>query len=146
MTYHSYNVVFQEIPNEICLAFTIEGCPNNCVGCHSPFLREQNGITLTELELDHILGNYKDMITCVLFLGGDAFHDEIFLLSKKIKNMGLRVAMYSGNDSPNGKLFTFLNYYKIGSYISELGGLNSNKTNQRLYKIEDITKEFWDEF
>jgi anaerobic ribonucleoside-triphosphate reductase activating protein len=38
-------------------------------------------------------------------------------------------------------------YIKLGAYIEELGGLDSLKTNQRLYKItneqmEDITNHF----
>lgn len=144
MTYYNYDVVFQEIPSEISLAFTIEGCPNQCVGCHSPWLREQNGRVLDEEELAHIINIYKGEITCILFLGGDAFHREIIELSKTIKKMGYKVAMYSGNDTPNGNLFASLDYYKIGSYMHELGGLNSKTTNQRLYKIEDITKELYE--
>lgn len=139
MTYDRYDIVFQEIPNEISLAFTIEGCPNNCLGCHSPHLRQQNGKILNENELLDVLNKYNGTITCVLFLGGDAFHDEIFNLSLAIKQIGYKVAMYSGNDFPNGKLFTILDYYKIGSYNHELGGLDSKTTNQKLFKIEDIT-------
>jgi anaerobic ribonucleoside-triphosphate reductase activating protein len=46
-----------------------------------------------------------------------------------------------GTDSP-------FDYVKIGPYVEALGGLKSEKTNQRLYKRvedkwEDITSSFW---
>lgn len=143
VTYDSYDVVFQEIPNEVSLAFSIEGCPNNCKGCHSPHLREQNGNELTEEKLNEILDKYQDQITCVLFLGGDAFHNELYKLILKCKQRLLKTAFYSGNNTVNSKLVEVLDYYKVGGYIEELGGLDSPNSNQRLYKIEDITKKFW---
>ena len=145
VTYDNYDVVFQEIPNEVSLAFTIEGCPNNCEGCHSPHLREQNGIELTKDHLKKIINQYDNLITCVLFLGGDSFHDELYDLINLCKENSLKTALYSGNNSINGKLVEILDYYKIGCYIKELGGLNSKTTNQKLYKIEDITNLFWSE-
>lgn len=133
-------MVFQEIPNEVSLAFTIEGCPNNCEGCHSPHLRKQNGKELTKEHLCDILSEYKQC-TCVLFLGGDAFHDELKRLFLTCRQMLFKTAFYSGNNDINGELIRFLDYYKIGSYNSHLGGLNCLTTNQELYKIENITKE-----
>ena len=44
----SYDVVCQEIPDEITLAVNISGCPNRCPGCHSPWLWEDEGEALTE--------------------------------------------------------------------------------------------------
>jgi anaerobic ribonucleoside-triphosphate reductase activating protein len=148
VTYNKYDVVFQEIPNETSLAFTIEGCPNNCVGCHSPHLREQNGTELTQTELLKVLSKYGNNITCVLFLGGDAFHDEMYELFKVCSYFGYRVAFYSGNDVLNEKLFDYLTYYKVGHYNYKLGGLDNPNTNQRIYKynnfiLEDITGGFW---
>lgn len=140
VSYDKYDIVFQEIPNEVSLAFTIEGCPNRCKGCHSPHLRLQKGDKLDEVELKTILNKYKNDITCVLFLGGDAFHNEIYSFCKIIKDKyRLKTAFYSGFDMVNVKLFSVLDYYKFGSYKEELGGLNSPTTNQIMLK--NITKE-----
>ena len=43
---------------------------------------------------------------------------------------------------------TAFDYVKLGPYIESLGGLKSEKTNQRLYKRvgeewQDITSSFW---
>lgn len=150
VTYNRFDVVFQEIPNETTLAFTIEGCPNNCVGCHSPHLREQGNKELTKEVISDILLEYQGAVTCILFLGGDAFHDELYWLADHVKEIGYKTAFYSGNDILDEKMFDCLDYYKVGSYNEQLGGLNSRTTNQRLYKKEnneiiDITEAFWNE-
>ena len=43
LKYADYDIVFQEIPNEVTLAINISNCPNRCVGCHSPYLMEDVG-------------------------------------------------------------------------------------------------------
>jgi len=141
--YDKYDIVFQEIPNEVSLAFTIKGCPNNCKGCHSPHLRELTGLELNDLVILNLIEKYKDMITCVLFLGGDRWHKEISELCKTVHSKNIKTAMYSGNDIIDDILVRNLDYYKVGRYDENFGGLTSRTTNQRLYKIEDITKGFW---
>jgi anaerobic ribonucleoside-triphosphate reductase activating protein len=148
--YDNYDIVFQEVPNEISLAFTIKNCPNRCKGCHSPHLRENTGNILDEQILENILLKYKNSVTCVLFLGGDSYHKEILSLCKIIKKHQLKIAMYSGLNYINNELVKSLNYYKIGSYDEKLGGLTSKKTNQKFYKInngvlDDMTYMFWKE-
>lgn len=142
-------ICFQEIPNEISLSFSITNCPNNCPGCHSPYLKEDKGIPLLSV-LEIELNANKNFITCVLFLGGDDIKqmDDLIKCLKTCKRLGLKTALYSGFDEINQKLLPFLDYYKVGSYKEEFGGLKSTKTNQRLYKIEnnnlkDITYLFW---
>lgn len=148
--YDNYDIVFQEVPNEISLAFTIKNCPNRCKGCHSPYLRENSGNILDEEALENILLKYKYSITCVLFLGGDSCHKELISLSKIIKKYKLKIAMYSGLNYIDNELFEVLDYYKIGSYDENLGGLTSKETNQKFYKIKNgllynITYMFWKE-
>ena len=41
--YVNTEVVFEEIPDEITLAINVSNCPNQCPGCHSPYLREDIG-------------------------------------------------------------------------------------------------------
>ena len=151
----SYDIVFQEIPGEVTLALNLSGCPCHCPGCHSPHLAEDIGEELNEELLDAVMNQYSGLITCVCFMGGDAVPAEVARLAAQVK--GLKTAWYSGRPGdPNqpetiGRyphLSEAFNYVKFGPYIEELGGLKSEKTNQRLYKRvgekwEDITSSFW---
>jgi anaerobic ribonucleoside-triphosphate reductase activating protein len=129
--------VFQEVPNEIALGISISGCQIRCRGCHSRELWIDNGIPLTEKELDILLRNHRG-ITCLLLMGGEHDIDSLIKLfmyaHKKIKT-----AWYCGLDMiPKDKIgiLQYLDFVKIGHYDQELGGLDSPTTNQRLYKIE----------
>ena len=55
MKYNSIDILMQEVPDEISLAYEITGCPNMCKKCHSPELRDSTlGIELTsDLILKH---------------------------------------------------------------------------------------------
>ena len=35
LKYANFDVVFQEVPDEVTLAINITNCPNQCPGCHS---------------------------------------------------------------------------------------------------------------
>ena len=147
----SYDIVFQEIPGEVTLALNLSNCPCHCPGCHSPHLAEDIGEVLDEQLLDGLIERYGAMITCVAFMGGDADSMYVVRMANYIKGLqvtgyGLRTAWYSGRNSfPTADVF---DYVKLGPYVEELGGLKSEKTNQRLYKRvgeewQDITSAFW---
>lgn len=72
LRYADYDIVFQEIPDEVTLAINLSNCPNHCKGCHSAYLMEDVGEPLTEESLSTLLGKYGKAITCVCFMGGDA--------------------------------------------------------------------------
>ncbi len=143
-------IVFQEVPDEITMAINISNCPNNCVGCHSPHLKENIGTSLNIQSLDKIINPYKNEITCICLMGGDRFPEEINRFANYITHtLHLKVAWYSGKDeiSQYVSLENF-DYIKIGHYNPTLGPLSSKTTNQRFYKInqgklENITQEFW---
>ena len=162
----SYDVVFQEIPGEVTLALNLSGCPCHCKGCHSPHLWEDTGEVLDEELLSGLLDRYGSQITCVAFMGGDQAPEEVARWAEYITDHQsvLRTAWYSGRpynpETFNSKTsFNFqlsiFNFIKFGPYIEALGGLKSEKTNQRLYKRvgqgspdspyewEDITSVFW---
>ena len=61
-------VVFEEIPDEVTLAIEITNCPGQCVGCHSPWLRDDIGEELTKEKLFELIDANKG-ITCVCFMG-----------------------------------------------------------------------------
>ena len=153
----SYDIVFQEIPGEVTLALNLSGCPCHCPGCHSKHLWEDIGEELTTRLLDALINQYRGLITCVCFMGGDQAPEEVLRLAGHIKQLPIKTAWYSGRQatpdtfnqsaSSGFRLSTF-DYIKFGPYIESLGGLKNPATNQRLYKRtdngwKDITDSFW---
>ena len=142
----SFDIVFQEIPGEVTLALNLSGCPCHCPGCHSPHLAEDIGEVMDEELMNGLLDRYGSLITCVAFMGGDQNPNEVAQWGEYVRNKGHKTAWYSGRTNmPEKDVF---DYVKIGPYIESLGGLKSEKTNQRLYKRvgeswEDITSSFW---
>ncbi|MDR3189063.1 MAG: anaerobic ribonucleoside-triphosphate reductase activating protein [Prevotellaceae bacterium] len=137
----SYDVVFQEVPNEVTLAINISGCPNRCRGCHSPWLMEDAGEPLDEAALARLLREYGSAITCVCFMGGDAAPREVERLAAALRRANrhrLKVAWYSGRQTlPDGCSLQRFDFVKLGPYIAPLGGLDCATTNQRFYRIEN---------
>ena len=135
---YSYDIVCQEIPDEISLAVNISGCPNRCPGCHSPWLWENEGQEMTEELLSSLIDQYSSAITCFCFMGGDADPSQIAHLAQWIKTRyaHLKTAWYSGRECiPEGFDIRSFDFIKIGPYIEALGGLKSPSTNQILYRI-----------
>jgi len=140
----SYDIVFQEVPEETTLALNISGCPNRCKGCHSPHLWEDTGEKLTTGLIDGLLDRYGAGITCVCFMGGDQDTEGVMTLAEHVHRRGKKTAWYSGRDfkpqgvdAPEWWLQAEkgrLDYVKTGPYIEACGGLKSENTNQRFYK------------
>jgi len=134
----------------VTLALNLSGCPCHCPGCHSQHLWEDIGEPLTEELLGGLSERYKGLITCVCFMGGDAAPEEVQHWAEYVKELRIKTAWYSGRPATPDTfhLSRAVDYVKFGPYIEELGGLKSEKTNQRLYKRvgeewEDITSVFW---
>ncbi|MDR0726037.1 MAG: anaerobic ribonucleoside-triphosphate reductase activating protein [Prevotellaceae bacterium] len=147
----NYDIVFQEIPDEVTLAVNISNCPNRCKGCHSPYLMEDAGAILNENILVSLLERYGNAVTCVCFMGGDSSPQDVERLAAFLqRNYGLKTGWYSGkSDIPDNCTIHNFNYIKLGPYIERLGGLNSATTNQRFYRVEngnmiDITNRFYE--
>ena len=134
----NYDIVFQEVPDEVTLAINISGCPNRCKGCHSPYLMGDVGEVLDEDVLADLLKKYKNAITCICFMGGDNDTIEIDRLAAFVRSNHIKTAWYSGkqNFAESCSLSNF-DYVKLGPYVEKLGGLDSPTTNQRFYKIMD---------
>lgn len=148
MRFTNHDIVFREFPDEITLAIHISGCPNRCPGCHSAYLQQDIGEELTEERLLNLVAPYRDEVTCVGFLGGDAHPDEVFRLARALKQhfgTQLHTGWYSGRDQlPQPSALQWLDYVKVGPYVKELGPLDAPATNQRIYritqaKLQDIT-------
>jgi len=115
MNYTTEQITFQEVPNEISLSFLIAGCPLKCKGCHSadswratseaseaikskihPINNNvQNQLTTEYLE--NRIKQYQDMISCVLFLGGEWKIKQLIELLQTVKNTNpsLKTISYS---------------------------------------------------
>ena len=137
LKYYNYDIVFQEVPDEVTLAINITNCPNHCKNCHSPHLWKDFGTELTENEIDRLAEIYRGDITCICLMGGDASKGEVEILAHYIKHsLNLKVAWYSGRYDKPLNINDF-DYIKLGPYIPEKGGLKSSGTNQRFYKVVD---------
>ena len=137
-------ITFSEIPDEITLCINISGCPNNCEGCHSPYLKEDVGEELTFEKLEELI-KQNDGISCVCFMGGDADPQYINKLGNFVKKHGLKSAWYSGKQElPIDFGLSNFNFIKLGPYVKELGPLTSKSTNQRFYAvaIDSISKVY----
>lgn len=148
MRYYNYDIVFQEVPDEVSLAINLTNCPNHCEGCHSPHLWEDTGTPLDEAELEQLAQKYTGSITCVCLMGGDRERGEVERLAKFIKTrLSLKAAWYSGrNEMPTAS--EAFDYVKLGPYMPSKGSLKDRTTNQRMYRREsdgwkDITERFW---
>ena len=137
MKFASYDIVFQEIPNEVTLAINISNCPNRCAGCHSPHLQEDIGEELDENAIEILLEKYGKSVSCVCFMGGDNSPKNVLHLAKLVKQFQKKTAWYSGNPTLYENAQHYFNYIKLGQYIEELGGLNTPTTNQRFYRIDN---------
>lgn len=146
LKFYNYDIVFQEIPDEVTLAVNITHCPIHCPQCHSKFLWEDVGEPFNEESAAIMIGEYKDAITCLSFMGGDNEPQEVNRLAAWIKQTypSLKVAWYSGRQNLSSEIdISHFDYIKLGPYIEEKGGLKSPSTNQRLYKISP--KREWDD-
>lgn len=147
------SVVVEELPDMLTLAVEITNCRGKCSGCHSPFLRQDIGEELTEAVIDSLLSdNYG--INCFLFLGEGNDQDALIKMADYIHSVhNIKVALFSGREDVEDKVWESFDYVKVGPYIEEYGPLNKDSTNQRLYKVEhkgygdfiktDITSRFW---
>lgn len=132
--FYTKDVVFQEVPNEISLAFSIAGCKNNCKNCSWKFL-ESTKKELTDDLYQSLLEKYKGTVSCILFLGGEWNEDNLISKLKLAKQNGFKTCLYTGQNDVSSSIKTNLDYLKIGPYVEELGGLDSPKTNQKFFDL-----------
>lgn len=141
------DVVFQELPGEISLTFSITGCGKHCPGCHSPHLQDsRNGVELTAQRFLDAISAYDGFITNVLFFGGEWEPDTLVQLFILAQTRGLKTTLFTADLSVDNAILNHLDFIKTGPYIEALGGLDSRTTNQRVYNLTtgtDITYKYW---
>ena len=137
MYYHNFQVVLQEVPGEVSLCFSISGCPLRCEGCHSPFLwKIGNGNLLSKERFEQILNQYKELATCVLFMGGEWHEDELISFLRLANNNAYKTCLYTGEDQVSLSISNELTWLKTGAWKQDLGGLESSKTNQKFTNVK----------
>jgi anaerobic ribonucleoside-triphosphate reductase activating protein len=137
MRYYDKQVVFQEVPNEISLAYSITGCKVGCKGCHSAFTWNENtGTELTPLNFAEDLEKYGLLVSCVLFYGGEWHENQLIKLLEIAKyEFRLLTCLYTGRDSISDRVLPHLTFLKTGCWDAKLGGLQSPTTNQLLMNV-----------
>ena len=139
LKFYSKQVVFQEVPNEISISFSIAGCPLKCPGCSwktavSSMLERQ----LTDEYYYKALEEYKNLASCVLFYGGEWDKQDLIHKLQIAKSMNYKTCLYTGLtfEKVDKEIIDNLDYIKVGPYIAALGGLDSPKTNQKLINLK----------
>lgn len=131
MNIYKYDIVFQEVPGHISLAFYVCGCPLKCPGCHSPELwTEKSGFALTLALFSTLLDRYQSKADCILFMGGEWHQKELIELLSVARRRHYKTALYTGLEKVSAELESSLNFLKTGPWKAELGGLSSPTTNQ----------------
>lgn len=131
MNIYKYDVVFQEVPNHISLAFYVCGCPLKCPGCHSPELwTEKTGTPLTLPLFSALLKQYQNKADCILFMGGEWHPHDLVGFLKEARRLHFKTALYTGLDDISDSLKEHLTFLKTGPWIASRGGLNAPTTNQ----------------
>ena len=85
---------------------------------------------------------YSELKTC-LYTGLDLI--ELYEMEKQYgidsphyyEISGNEIKLIVKNDQTNHSILGYLDYIKVGRWIEELGGLDSEKTNQRFYRIRN---------
>ncbi|MBN2786736.1 MAG: anaerobic ribonucleoside-triphosphate reductase activating protein [Paludibacteraceae bacterium] len=140
LKYYNYDIVFQEIPDEVTLAINITNCPNRCKGCHSPHLQQDIGEYLDKEVIDNLISKYGSSITCFCFMGGDRYPHQVANLAKYIRctYSQLKTAWYSGCEQlPVEFEKSHFQYIKLGGYIEERGDLRNKNSNQHIYELHN---------
>jgi len=142
-------IVWQEVPGEVSLAFLFSGCQLRCKGCHSADTWKVGlGQELTVEYLESRLQRYAGLISCVLFMGGEWVPDELEKMLQTVAAAGLKTCLYTGLERGEvpPMLLPELSFLKTGRWLPERGGLDNPNTNQRFVDLAteaDLTPLFW---
>ncbi|WP_196888859.1 anaerobic ribonucleoside-triphosphate reductase activating protein [Aureivirga sp. CE67] len=141
MNYKDIQIVFQEVPGQISICFTITGCSLHCKGCHSKDLwKKSNGSYLSKEKYLNVLKKYQGFATCVLFMGGEWHNDELIDFLKIAKKINYKTCLYTGEEEIKNSLLTELTWLKTGAWNENLGGLDSIRTNQKFIEVKTQKK------
>ncbi|WP_109831687.1 anaerobic ribonucleoside-triphosphate reductase activating protein [Reichenbachiella versicolor] len=131
------DITTQEVPGELCICFTITGCPLKCKGCHSEFLWDShNGKLLSNEQYTNYLNQYQNLATCVLFMGGEWYEQDLVNKLRIAKARGYKTCLYTGLTRISKEIKQELTWLKTGPWIEKKGGLESPITNQLFIEVK----------
>lgn len=145
LNYLKSEVLTTEVPDEICLAYSITGCPIGCPDCHSKETWDKNNGTL--LTVDGIIEEIKNKehLTAILFYGGEWDEEYLTGLLVGIQHNYpmLTTVLYTGRSinymvEEKRNLLNYLDYIKTEPFIKKYGPINNPKTNQEYYQIRRV--------
>ncbi|MDO5668086.1 MAG: anaerobic ribonucleoside-triphosphate reductase activating protein [Alcaligenaceae bacterium] len=139
LRYRHEEVVWIEVPGEVSLAYQFTGCPLRCKGCHSADTWKVNSGQLLSLDyFSQRLQQYKHLISCVLFMGGEWLSEQLVPYLQLAKDNNLKTCLYTGLEKEQvpTQLLPLLDYLKTGPWIPELGGLDNPNSNQRFIDMQ----------
>ncbi len=140
MNFSYPQVVFQEVPHHISLAFSISGCDLGCKGCHSTETWDDTfGEPLTDETFLSWVNKYKGMVSNVLFYGGEWSPKRLAQLLTLAQAQGLKTTLYTGRElgDIDAEILSHLSFIKTGRYIKALGGINQPQSNQFFFDLEN---------
>lgn len=141
MKYADISIVLQEVPGEISICFSITGCELKCNGCHSSYLwNKDSGMLLTEEIFTKTLNQYKNLASCILFMGGEWHEKELINYLKLAKSLNFTTCLYTGEEEISTEILNELTWLKTGPWINKLGGLNRSTTNQKFIEVKTNKK------
>lgn len=141
MKYADISIVLQEVPGEISICFSITGCELKCNGCHSSYLwNKDSGMLLTEEIFTKTLNQYKNLASCILFMGGEWHEKELINYLKLAKSLNFTTCLYTGEEEISTEILKELTWLKTGPWINKLGGLNRSTTNQKFIEVKTNKK------
>ena len=119
MRFVNEQIVWQEVPGETSLAYTITGCPLRCKGCHSSEYRNPKiGEPLYADYFQSRLNAYKGLISCVVFFWWRVVTWFIATLLEQARRAQLNTCLYTGFDLIPNSLLPHLTYLKTGAWIA----------------------------
>ena len=91
------SVVLEEIPDRVSLAVEISNCRGSCIGCHSPFLKQDIGVELTPDAVDRLIADNFG-VNCFLLLGEGKDPEALLRIAEhlRVHHPELERAVYSG--------------------------------------------------
>lgn len=136
MRFSSEDVVWQEVPGEVSLAYVITGCPVGCKGCHSvDTWPADRGEVLTQQHLVEQLDRYQGLLTCLCFMGGEWYPEDLIQLLEVARQRQLKTCLYTGLHDVPLSIKKRLTYLKTGPWRPERGGLDQPGTNQLMVDL-----------
>lgn len=141
-------ITWNEVPEKMAYYLELGECYQNCPNCHSPHLRcKLDKYTQLEEVLSKAGQAIDDGANAIVVMGGTTSRalnkSELIELLQGLSHIA-PTCLYSGSRDAEADKEVAIDggctWVKTGPYLEALGGLESTRTNQRFYKLENIAR------